>query len=139
MFQIHVLAAPAGTLASSTQDVRLAQWSALDIGQSLMTVTFEELALRLQAFERMHFEMDGSFVWTGCAPGAETQSWQLDGMVYDLRQHVQRIELKGYCLQPEWQRFLSAIDYPAQPLVAYDLQSGQFATMQNLESRLWRP
>lgn len=111
-FQIHLLAAP---------------------HILLMNVTFEAFADQLQSFDRLHFEMDGSFVWTGSTP----LPWQLDGMVYDLGQQIQRIELKGQCPKAEWQKLLSALNHPQQSLVAYDLQTAQFATIQYLEQSLW--
>ncbi len=104
-----------------------------DPRDTLMSATFEALADQLQLFDRMHFEMDGSFVWTGNTPAA----WQLDGMVYDLNQRIQRIELKGQCPRANWQQLLIAMNFPTQPLIAHDLQAAQFVTIQQLESQLW--
>jgi len=101
--------------------------------ESMMAITFELLAERLQRFERLHFEMDGSFVWTGSTP----LPWQLDGMVYDRGQQVQRIELKGQCPKVEWNMLLRAIRHPEQSLIIYDLQATHFTTIQQLESCLW--
>ena len=117
-FQIHLLAHPTGTL---------------------INVTFEALAEQLQSFERMYFEMDGSFVWTGAVILNSTgpKPWQLDGMVYDLGLQIQRIELKGQCPRTQWQMLLNALNHPQQPLVAYDLQTAQFASIEQLESSLW--
>lgn len=117
-FQIHLLAQPT------------AEQSA---GESMMAIPFEELASRLQQFERLYFEMDGSFVWTGSAP----TPWQLDGMVYDCGHHVQRIELKGHCPRSVWQRFLNELRYPQQALIAYDLQTAKFLDIEALESKAW--
>jgi hypothetical protein len=100
---------------------------------SLINVSFEALAEQLQSFERMYFEMDGSFVWTGATP----KPWQLDGMVYDLGNQIQRIELKGQCPRAQWQMLLKALNHPQQALVAYNLQSAQFASIEQLESILW--
>ena len=119
-FQIHLHAEP--------NTVQIAS-------ESMMAITFELLAERLQRFERLHFEMDGSFVWTGSTPSP----WQLDGMVYDLGSQIQRIELKGNCPKVEWNMLLFAINYPEQPLIAYDLHATQFTTIQQLESCLWSP
>lgn len=104
-----------------------------DPGTSLMNLAFEALAGQLQSFERMHFEMDGSFVWTGSIPAP----WQLDGMVYDLGEQIQRIELKGKCPKAEWQMLLSALNHPQQSLVAFDLHTAQFTTIRQLELSLW--
>jgi len=100
---------------------------------SLINVTFESLAEKLQAIDRIHFEMDGSFVWTGDSP----HPWQLDGMVYDLGQQIQRIELKGQCPRDPWQQLLLALNHPTQPLLAYNLLTSQFVTIEQLESLLW--
>lgn len=117
-FQIHLFAEPGpGQIAS----------------ESMMAITFELLAERLQKFDRLHFEMDGSFVWTGSTPNP----WQLDGMVYDLGQQIQRVELKGSCPRVNWNTLLSAIGYPEQPLIAYDLQASKFTTINQLVSSLW--
>lgn len=100
---------------------------------TLINVTFEALAEKLQAFDRMYFEMDGSFVWTGDSP----HPWQLDGMVYDLGNQIQRIELKGQCPREPWQQLLLALNHPAQPLLAHNLLTSQFITISQLESLLW--
>ena len=104
-----------------------------DPPDALMNLTFESLAERLQVFDRMYFEMDGSFVWTGDAPGP----WQVDGMVYDIGQQIQRVEIKGHCDLSQWHKLLQALGYPDQPLTAYDLQSAQFQSIPQLEARLW--
>lgn len=64
---------------------------------------FDEVAERLAATERLHFEPDGSFVWSGTA--GETR-WQLDGMVYDSAGRIQYLDLKGACPRPVWHRLL---------------------------------
>jgi hypothetical protein len=102
-------------------------------GGSLINMTFEALAQHLQSFERMHFEMDGSFVWTGIT----LRPWQLDGMVYDLGQQIQRIELKGQCPRVQWKMVLVALNHPQQSLVVYNLKTSQFETIPHLESTLW--
>ncbi len=117
-FQIHLLAKPGpGQIASETR----------------MAIAFESLADRLQEFERLHFELDGSFVWTGATPAP----WQLDGMAYDFSGQIQRIELKGHCPRAQWQMLLDTLGHPQQSLVAYNLQSSQFTTIEHLESTLW--
>ncbi len=111
-FQIHLLADPR---------------------DALIAVSFESVAERLQAIDRVYFEMDGSFVWTGSDPDA----WQLDGMVYDLGSSIQRVELKGRCPRSPWDLLLKALNHPQQSLVVYDLQSAQFADVARFEAELW--
>jgi hypothetical protein len=117
-FQIHLHAEPSsGQIA----------------GESMMAITFEVLAVRLQKFDRLHFEMDGSFVWSGLTP----EPWQLDGMVYDLGNQIQRIELRGRCPQTEWLMLLNAVSYPKQLLIAYDLKGARFMTIKQLDLSFW--
>ena len=131
-FQIHLLAAASPGQTAS---------------EAMLAITFDLLAERLQKFERLHFEMDGSFVWTGAAPNDEasdepsdeSRHWLLDGMLYDQRQQIQRIELKGRCPHLEWRKLLSATDYPLQSLIAYDLMSRSLVSVENLESTMWSP
>ena len=123
-FQIHLLAASSSGQTAS---------------EAMLAITFDLLAERLQKFERLHFEMDGSFVWTGAVPKEEPRHWLLDGMLYDQRQQIQRIELKGRCPHLEWRKLLSATDYPLQSLIAYDLMSRSMVTVESLESTLWSP
>ena len=117
-FQIHLLA------ESRTSHVS---------DETMIAISFELLAARLQEFERLYFEMDGSFVWTGAIPCP----WQVDGMIYDRGSLIQRVELKGRCPRGQWNRFLDALDYPEQSLIAYDLKTTRFMPLQQLESCLW--
>ena len=135
-FQIHLFAAASPGQTAS---------------EAMLAITFDLLAERLQKFERLHFEMDGSFVWTGAAPNDEpndepsdepsdeSRHWLLDGMLYDQRQQIQRIELKGRCPHLEWRKLLAATDYPLQSLIAYDLKSRSMVSVESLESTLWSP
>lgn len=121
-FQVHLHAEPSpGQVANET----------------MMAISFELLAERLQEFDRLHFEMDGSFVWTGAETVHMPRHWQLDGMIYDQRQQIQRIEIKGQCPYLEWRKLLAAIDYPHQSLIAYDLISRKSVTIESLEFTLW--
>lgn len=73
------------------------------MGRGPIPITFEQLAERLSNVERIYFEMDGSFVWTG---ESDLGRWQLDGMVYDAAGSVQYIDLKGWCPWSVWNFFL---------------------------------
>ena len=127
-FQIHLYA-----------ELGSGQFTSQFTSESMMAITFELLAERLQRFERLHFEMDGSFVWTGAERRDEPGHWLLDGMIYDQRQQIQRIEVKGRCPYLAWRKLLTAADHPRQPLVAYDLISRRLVTVESLESTLWSP
>lgn len=67
---------------------------------------FDRIAQELQNVDRLYFEMDGSFIWTGEA--AESR-WQLDGMIYDAAGAIQYIDIKGWCPLPEWLDLLNTI------------------------------
>ncbi len=64
-----------------------------------LPIAFEPLLERLQAQPRVHAELDGSFVWV-------TESGQIDGMVYDLGDAVQYLELKGNCGWSQWSQLI---------------------------------
>lgn len=136
--QLHLFAAPArlGSLAGEDRQRELLQLSPQEISQQLMRVTFEMVADHLQLFERMFFEMDGSFVWTG-EVRLDTNSldtrWQLDGMVYDVSDHVQRMELKGRCPPSSWRELLHTLDWPNQSLLAYDYGRSRFVDIKCVE------
>ena len=135
-FQIHLYAEPSsGEIASEIASEFSSEFSSA----SMLAITFEVLAERLQRFERLHFEMDGSFVWTGAERRDEPGHWLLDGMIYDQRQQIQRIEVKGRCPYLAWRKLLTAADHPLHPLVAYDLISRRLVTVESLESTLWSP
>lgn len=66
--------------------------------------SFEEAAERLAGFERLYFEPDGSFVWSG-----SLSHEQLDGMVYDAAEQIRYVDLQGACSLGTWRRVLEAI------------------------------
>lgn len=78
--------------------------------------SFEEVGRRLEQLERMFFEPDGSFVWTGVADGG--RSWQIDGVLYDRAGRLLYVDLKGACPLSAWQELLDALATPAERLVA---------------------
>jgi hypothetical protein len=62
----------------------------------------------------MFFEPDGSFVWT--SPSNEP-AWQVDGNLFDRNGRVLFVDLKGSCPGDQFDRLLSALGWPATPLV----------------------
>lgn len=64
---------------------------------------FDAVAQRLEQIERLHFEWDGSFVWRG---SAGEEPWQIDGMLYDLGERIQYVDLKGSCPRESWRKLL---------------------------------
>ncbi|HBJ35889.1 MAG TPA: hypothetical protein DDZ51_14295 [Planctomycetaceae bacterium] len=90
---------------------------------------FEDVSDRLSQVDRLHMELDGSFVWVG-------PNWQLDGMIYDHADRIRYIDLKGHCQLQQWQTLMRWIADPmgsgsrefltvwgAQQQVLHDLQS----------------
>lgn len=82
----------------------------------LLPKTLEEFGTELSRQPRCFFELDGSFVWTGDHEGLR---WQMDGMIYDRADRIQRVELTGTCPEHIWHFLLGGLGYPQQPLIAY--------------------
>jgi periplasmic divalent cation tolerance protein len=70
-----------------------------------LTSRFEDVVNRLSQVDRLHIELDGSFVWVG-------PNWQLDGMIYDHADRIRHIDLKGHCTREPWR---SLIGWLADP------------------------
>ncbi len=141
MTSFHVIlhALPAGAIAQIP--ITAAQMSE---GRSLPTlqlsheqlnrpfpVSFEEASERLEQFERMFFEPDGSFVWVGNSPDASSR-WQLDGVLYDHGGRVAHLELKGTAPSEAVQQLLDALGDDSTEFV---LQSVRQATF--VDARRW--
>ena len=114
-------------------DASLRTLLAPNLALGCMQVSFEQVLQRLEELPRLYIELDGSFVWTG---QTELQAWQLDGMLYDYAQHLQRVELKGACPLESWQVLCAALGSPEQALVAHLLDHQRFVDAVELES-LW--
>jgi len=68
-----------------------------------LETSFEEAQARLEEEPRLHFEPDGSFVWSLDAKE------QLYGMLYDAQGRLQYAELQGNCTAVVWQRLVRLI------------------------------
>jgi len=75
-------------------------------GGGPLSSRFDDVASRLTAVDRLHFELDGSLVWVG-------PDWQIDGMIYDQAEIVQYAELKGHSPLARWQSLIRWIADPA--------------------------
>jgi len=105
-----------------------------------MDLSFEQLVERLLQLPRLFAEPDGSFLWSGTYEAEEhaveslrisslaktcdlpigppTDTWQVEGMLYDRALRVTRVELQGSCPRKAWLQFLECFQ-PQNPLVAY--------------------
>jgi hypothetical protein len=90
--------------------------SEADISASTFSVSFEQSVERLQQLERLFIELDGSFVWCG---QVDQQVWQMDGMLYDSQERLQRLELKGDGPPQAWRSLLGCLDWPQQRVLAH--------------------
>jgi len=77
-------------------------------------ISFEEAGAALAKLDRMFFEPDGSFVWT--SPSGEA-AWQVDGNLFDRNGRLLFVDLKGSCPDDQVDRLLSALGWPATPLM----------------------
>jgi len=77
-------------------------------------IGFEEAGEALAKLERMFFEPDGSLVWT--SPSGEA-AWQVDGNLFDRNGRLLFVDLKGTCPSDQLDRLLSAIGWPATPIM----------------------
>ena len=77
-------------------------------------ISFEEAGAALAQLERMFFEPDGSFVWT--SPRGQT-AWQVDGNLFDRNGRLLFVDLKGSCPSEQFDRLLTALGWPATPIM----------------------
>jgi hypothetical protein len=82
-------------------------------------ITFEEAASALAQLERLFIEPDGSFVWVSANATVEapTMRWQLDGNLFDRNGRLLMVDLKGSCNETDLNRFLTALGWPATPVI----------------------
>ena len=121
-----------------------------------LPLTFEQVADRLRECDRLFFEEDGSFVWTGEQRVPERsperspekgQRWQVDGMVYDAAGQVQYIDLKGTCPLAPWKQLTrlfatqdsrqDSSDAPS-PLTVLVLPGQQRKSLEQFTQETWK-
>ncbi len=154
-FHFHLHASPESTSLSddgfqSLPSIQfnghdVAAWNIAHIERYSMAVSFEEVEQSMSQLPRMFFEMDGSFVWRGQYGRVQhinsserdvEQSWQIDGMVYDVAGRVSRVELKGDCQLEQFQELVERLQ-PAESLVAYLIDQSCFVRVVDL-MRAWQ-
>jgi hypothetical protein len=92
--------------------------------QAGLSVSFDDASRRLARLPRMYLEPDGSFVWTGTAESGT--AWQLDGNLIDRGLQLDYVELKGTCPPAQFDEMLTALGWPAAPLLFQLPQRGVF-------------
>lgn len=138
--KLHLYARPPGAAAGPERTIggiRLPTLHCDGLATSQFPSSFEEVAERLQQFDRMYFEYDGSFVWTGRSDEEDSRvTWQLDGMLYDYGGRLQRVELLGACPLPQWQELMRAVTPLPETLLIHLIEQHCFVPAEALE-RLW--
>ena len=92
--------------------------------------SYDQLVQRLTAIERLHYEPDGSLLWSG-------QQWQIGGMIYDRAEIVQYVELQGTLPVDQWQHLIRAILGPHGQASVLWLQDQSLHDLQSFENRAW--
>jgi hypothetical protein len=77
-------------------------------------MSFEEAVERLNGFDRMFTEPDGSFVWTSPQAGPR---WQVDGNLLDRHGRLLIVDLKGTCPADRFDELLAGFGWPGTPLI----------------------
>ncbi len=135
---LHLYAAPVETRSLARVSVNGHQLNTLEvdhIDQSLHQQSFDWLSARLSSLDRLHFEPDGSFVFSG---EYLSRRWQLDGMVYDRNNRLQRIEISGTCPLAAWNQLLQLIGGRSQHMVAFLRTEKCLVDVTEL-NKLWGP
>jgi len=134
---IHLLGCPDPVSPAGPYSYKQHEIPTLHFGSgrpSPLTISFEETIANLSELDNLFTEPDGSFVWSG---NPLTETWQVDGMLYDHADRVQWCEVKGGCPLPSWRQLLGCFDWPIQPMVAHFVEEQFFVSVDELEI-LWR-
>jgi hypothetical protein len=95
--------------------------------------SFEQAESRLRQLPLLHFEPDGSFVWT-----RDSGRQQIDGMLYDAAGQIQYCVLQGRCTVETWKTLLKAIAGESQAggLEVLRLPDRRLQDLQTFETEL---
>ncbi len=89
-------------------------------------VTFDAACDALSRLQRLHLELDGSFVWRG-------GDWQLDGMMYDRDEWLRYVDLKGDCPGAELRAIFDAVTNRADAVRIVRIPGGELYDLQSFE------
>lgn len=94
--------------------------------------SFEQAESRLTDLQRLHFEPDGSFVWS------IDDRQQIFGMIYDAAGKIQYCELRGQCDLQSWRDLCFAITgIPVKAGEVLKLPEQRVQDLQNFENTMW--
>lgn len=88
--------------------------------------TWEQAAASLELLERMIFEPDGSWIWSGPVSedsGAGAQ-WHVNGHLFDFSGTLHRVELHGWCPADQFDRLLTCFGWPGTTLTFEMVREG---------------
>jgi len=91
---------------------------------------FDTVCASLAAIDRVHMELDGSFVWGG--PG-----WQIDSMIYDRNETLRYVDLKGSCPKAIWDALLNMLAPSNRVADVVLLPGGGLYELQQFEILTW--
>jgi hypothetical protein len=120
MLSFHITIHPRPPEVAQGNDIKLDRgiFRPLAVPQAALAtpfqISFEEAGAALAQLERMFFEPDGSFVWA--SPRGQT-AWQLDGNLFDRNGRLLFVDLKGSCPSEQFDQLLSALGWPATPIM----------------------
>ncbi len=97
-----------------------------------LPITFEGCQAALLKLPRLDAEPDGYFVLAGEAEGLR---WQVDGHLFESDNAMHRVEVHGVCPTETFDAVLSALGWPASPLLFQLVQEG--VVLREAEFRLW--
>lgn len=126
-FEATVHRRPDEAVAVGSVTDRYGTWQVLQPPQASLAkplaVSFDEALERLTELPRMFIEPDGAFVWVS---SIEDRPWQVDGNLFEREGRVLIVDLKGSCPAAEFDRFLEALGWPAEPVMFALMRAGAF-------------
>lgn len=99
-------------------------------GGTPLGTRFDEVSRQLMRLQRLHFEPDGSLLWTG-------ERWQIGGILYDCAGVLQLADLQGHCPLPQWQMLVALIGGPSRALSVLRLSDQTLHDLQTFERLTW--
>ena len=102
-------------------------------GRGPIESSFEAAESRLTELPLLHFEPDGSFVWT-----RDSGAQQVFGMLYDAASKIQYADLRGRCECETWRQLCQAIaGRDPATLVVLQLPQQRWHDLQSFQSQIW--